>query len=123
MVTALTCDPFELFPEQIETVELWKYASSARNNVKLADMQAIVKRSTNSDAFGDYGTRIATRRFHVQTETIPADLRDPDQLLDLIIKAKNRTFKITQASQGDDMTDGTTTFVTIYAQPYGRNTL
>lgn len=122
-MTDLTCDPFELFPEQVETVELWKYASSARNNIKLADMQAIVKRSTNSDAFGDYGTRIATRRLHVKTETIPADLRDPDQLLDLIIKAKNRTYKITQASQGDDMTDGTTTFVTIYAQPYGRNTL
>lgn len=123
MVTALTCDPFELFPEQIENVELWKYASSARNNVKLADMQAIVKRSTNSDAFGDYGTRIATRRFHVKTETIPADLRDPDMLLDLIIKAKTRTYKITQASQGDDMTDGTTTFMSIYAQPYGRSTL
>lgn len=123
MVTALTCDPFELFPEQVETVELWKYASSARNNVKLADMQAIVKRSTNSDAFGDYGVRIATRRFHVQTETIPENLRDPDQLLDLIIKAKNRAYKITQASRGDDMTDGTTPFLTIYAQPYGRNTL
>ena len=123
MVTALTCDPFKLFPEQVETVELWKYASSARNNVKLADMQAIVKRSTNSDAFGDYGTRIATRRFHVKTETIPENLRDPDMLLDLIIKAKNRTYKITQASRGDDMTDGTTPFLTIYAQPYGRNTL
>lgn len=122
-MTALTCDPFKLFPEQVETVELWRYASSARNNIKLADMQAIVKRSTNSDAFGDYGTRIATRRFHVKTETIPADLRDPDQLLDLIIKAKNRTYKITQASQGDDMTNGTTPFMTIYAQPYGRNTL
>lgn len=123
MVTALTCDPFELFPEQVETVELWKYASSARNNIKLADMQAIVKRSTNSDAFGDYGVRIATRRFHVKTETIPENLRDPDQLLDLIIKAKKRAYKITQASRGDDMTDGTTTFMTIYAQPYGRNTL
>lgn len=123
MVMALTCDPFELFPEQVETIELWKYASSARNNIKLADMQAIVKRSTNSDAFGDYGVRIATRRFHVKTETIPENLRDPDQLLDLIIKAKNRVYKITQASQGDDMADGTTTFVTIYAQPYGRNTL
>lgn len=123
MVTALTCDPFKLFSEQIETVELWKYASSARNNVKLADMQAIVKRSTNSDAFGDYGVRIATRRFHVKTDTIPETMRDPDMLLDLVIKAKNRTYKITQASQGDDMTDGTTTFVTIYAQPYGRNTL
>lgn len=123
MVTALTCDPFELFPEQVETVELWKYASSERNNKKLAVVHAIIKRSTNSDAFGDYGVRIATRRFHLRTEDIPANLRDPDQLLDLIIKAKNRTYKITQASQGDDMTDGTTTFVTIYAQPYGRNTL
>lgn len=122
-MTALICDLFELFPEQVETVELWRYASSARNNVKIADMQAIVKRSTNSDAFGDYGTRIATRRFHVQTETIPENLRDPDMLLDLVIKAKTRTFKITQASRGDDMTDGTTPFITIYAQPYGRNAL
>lgn len=122
-MTDLDCNPFKLFPDQVETVELWKYASSARNNVKLADMQAIVKRSTNSDAFGDYGTRIATRRFHVQTETIPENLRDPDMLLDLVIKAKNRAYKITQASRGDDMTDGTTTFMTIYAQPYGRSTL
>ena len=123
MVTALICDPFELFPEQVETVELWRYASSARNNVKLADMQAIVKRSTNSDAFGDYGVRIATRRFHIKTDTIPENLRDPDMLLDLVIKAKNRTFKITQASRGDDMTDGTTPFMALSAQPYGRNAL
>ena len=122
-MTDLDCNPFKLFPDQVETVELWKYASSERNNKKLADVHAIIKRSTNSDAFGDYGVRIATRRFHLRAEDIPADLRDPDMLLDLIIKAKNRTFKITQASQGDDMTDGTTTFVTIYAQPYGRNTL
>lgn len=122
-MTDLTCDPFEIFPEQIETVELWKYASSARNNVKLADMQAIVKRSTNSDAFGDYGVRIATRRFHLRAEDIPSDLRDPDMLLDLIVKTKTRAFKITQASQGDDMTTGETRFITVYAQPYGRGTL
>lgn len=123
MVTALTCDPFELFPEQVETVELWKYAGSARNNIKLADMQAIVKRSTNSDAFGDYGVRIATRRFHLKTEDLPADLQDPDMLLDLIVKTKDRAYKITQASQGDDMTTGQTRFMTVYAQPYGRSTL
>lgn len=123
MVTVLDCNPFKLFPDQVETVELWKYASSARNNVKLADMQAIVKRSTNSDAFGDYGVRIATRRFHLRAEDIPANLRDPDMLLDLIVKTKNRAFKITQASQGDDMTTGETQFITVYAQPYGRSTL
>lgn len=122
-MTDLDCNPFELFPDQVETVELWKYASSARNNVKLADMQAIVKRSTNSDAFGDYGVRIATRRFHLQAEDIPANLRDPDMLLDLIVKTKTRAFKITQASQGDDMTTGETRFLTVYAQPYGRSTL
>lgn len=123
MVTALTCDPFELFPEQVETVELWRYASSARNNKKLADVHAIIKRSTNSDAFGDYGVRITTRRFHLQAEDIPADLRDPDMLLDLIVKTKNRAFKITQASQGDDMTTGEARFIAVYAQPYGRSTL
>lgn len=122
-MTDLDCNPFKLFPDQVETVELWKYASSERNNKKLADVHAIIKRSTNSDAFGDYGVRIATRRFHLQAEDIPADLRDPDMLLDLIVKTKNRTYKITQASRGDDMTDGTTPFVTIYAQPYGRSTL
>ena len=50
--------------------------------------------------------RIATRRFHLRAEDIPANLRDPDMLLDLIVKNKNRAFKITQASQGDDMTTG-----------------
>lgn len=122
-MTDLDCNPFKLFPDQVETVELWKYASSARNNVKLAVMKAIVKRSTNSDAFGDYGVRIATRRFHLRVEDIPANLRDPDMLLDLIVKTKNRAFKITQASQGDDMTTGETRFLTVYAQPYGRSTL
>lgn len=122
-MTALDCNPFKLFPDQVETVELWKYASSARNNIKLAVMKAIVKRSTNSDAFGDYGVRIATRRFHLRAEDIPANLRDPDNLLDLIVKTKNRAFKITQASQGDDMTTGETRFITVYAQSYGRSTL
>ena len=122
-MTDLDCNPFTLFPDQVETVELWKYASSARNNVKLAVAKAIVKRSTNSDAFGDYGVRIATRRFHLRAEDIPANLRDPDMLLDLIVKTRNRAFKITQASQGDDMTTGETRFLTVYAQPYGRSTL
>lgn len=120
---ALDCDPFKLFPEQTELVELWKYASSERNNKKLADVHTIIKRSTNSDAFGDYGVRIATRRFHLQAEDLPADLQDPDKLLDLIVKTKNRAYKITQASQGDDMTTGQTRFMTVYAQPYGRSTL
>lgn len=120
----LDCNPFTLFPNQVETIQLWKYASSARNNTKLADVHAIIKRTTNSDAFNDYGTRIATRRFHLQTLDIPDSVLDPDKLLDLIIKTKDgRTFKITQASQGDDMTTGTTDFITVYAQPYGRNTL
>ena len=118
-MTVLDCNPFKLFPDQVETVELWKYASSERNNKKLADVHAI----TTSEAFGDYGVRIATRRFHLQAEDIPADLRDPDMLLDLIVKTKNRAFKITQASQGDDMTTGKTRFITVYAQPYGRSTL
>lgn len=122
-MTDLDCNPFKLFPDQVETVELWKYASSERNNKKLADVHAIIKRSTNSDAFGDYGVRIATRRFHLHAEDIPADLRDPDNLLDLIVKTRTRVFKITQASQGDDMTTGETRFITVYAQPYGRSTL
>lgn len=120
----LDCNPFKLFPDQVETVELWKYASSERNNKKLADVHAIIKRSTNSDAFGDYGVRIATRRFHLQTIDIPDSILDPDKLLDSIIKTKDgRSFKITQASQGDDMTTGETRFITVYAQPYGRSTL
>lgn len=122
-MTVLDCNPFKLFPDQVETVELWKYASSERNNIKLADVHAIIKRSTNSDAFGDYGVRIATRRFHLRAEDLPEQLRDPDMLLDLIVKTKNRAFKITQASQGDDMTTGETRFITVYAQPYGRSTL
>ena len=59
----------------------------------------------------------------IRAEDIPANLRDPDNLLDLIVKTRTRAFKITQASQGDDMTTGETRFITVYAQPYGRSTL
>ena len=119
------CDPFKLFPNQTQTATLWKYTAPGLDNIKLADVKVIVKHSTESDQPTEYGTRIATRRFHIQPATIPDNLRnDMETWPDLILRLDNgRTYQITKASRGDDMTTGNTTFITLTGNPYGRTSL
>lgn len=119
------CNPFKLFPHQIQSATLWKYTAPGLDNIKLADVKVIIKHSTESDQPTEYGSRIATRRFHVQPETIPDNLReDMEAWPDLILKLDNdRTYQITKASRGDDMDTGKTVFLTITGNPYGRTSL
>lgn len=120
-----SCNPFKLFPNQTQTATLWKYTAPGLDNIKLADMNVIVKHSTESDQPTEYASRIATRRFHIQPETLPENLRtDMEAWPDLILQLNNgRTYQITKASRGDDMDTGTTQFITITAHPYGRTSL
>ena len=46
---ATLCDPFRLFPNQVQTVTLWRYTAPGLPNEQLADLQVIVKHSTQSD--------------------------------------------------------------------------
>lgn len=119
------CDPFTLFPAQVQTASLWEYTSPGLDNIKLADIKTIVKHSTESDQPTEYASRIAIRRFHIQPNTLPETLRkDMEAWPDLILKLDNdRTYQITKASRGDDMDTGRTTFITVTAHPYGRNSL
>lgn len=119
------CDPFTLFPNQIQSATLWKYTAPGLQNIKLADVKVIIKHSTESDQPTEYGTRIATRRFHVQPATIPPNLReDMEAWPDLMLQLGNgRTYQITKASRGDDMDTGLTTFITLTGNPYGRTSL
>lgn len=119
------CNPFTLFSNQTQPATLWKYTAPGLDNIKLADVKTIIKHSTQTDQPAEYGTRIATRRFHVQPDTLPETLReDMEAWPDLIITLANgRTYQVEQASRGDDMTTGTTQFITITAHPYGRNSL
>lgn len=119
------CDPFQLFPRQAQSASLWKYTAPGLDNIKLADVKTIVKHSTESDQPSEYASRITTRRFHIQPDTLPENLKeDMEAWPDLIITLANgRTYQITKASRGDDMTTGTTQFVTLTAHPYGRNSL
>lgn len=119
------CDPFTLFPNQTRTATLWKYTAPGLDNIKLADVKTIIKHSTESDQPTEYASRIATRRFHIKPDTLPENLRENMETWpDLILKLDNdRTYQITKASRGDDMTTGTTQFITITAHPYGRNSL
>lgn len=119
------CDPFKLFPHQTQPASLWKYTAPGLDNIKIADINVIIKHSTESDQPTEYASRIATRRFHIQPDTLPENLReDMETWPDLILKLANeRTYQITKASRGDDMTTGTTQFITITAHPYGRNSL
>lgn len=120
-----SCDPFKLFPRQIQSATLWKYTAPGLDNIKLADIHVIVKHSTQTDQPAEYASRIATRRFHIQPDNLPENLRtDMEAWPDLIIRlTDNHTYQVEQASRGDDMDTGTTPFITITAHPYGRNSL
>ncbi len=120
-----SCNPFTLFPHQTQPATLWKYTAPGLDNIKLADVKVIIKHSTESDQPTEYGTRIATRRFHIQPDTLPETLReDTETWPDLILKLNNgRTYQITKASRGDDMDTGTTQFITLTGNPYARTSL
>lgn len=120
-----SCNPFQLFPHQTQTASLWKYTAPGLDNIKLADLNVIIKHSTESDQPVEYASRIATRRFHIQPDPLPENLKtDMEAWPDLIITLTNgRTYQITKASRGDDMTTGKTIFITLTAHPYGRTSL
>lgn len=119
------CDPFKLFPNQTQTATLWKYTAPGLDNIKLADVKTIIKHSTQTNQPTEYANRITTRRFHIQPDPLPDNLKkDMEAWPDLILTLANgRTYQVEQASRGDDMTTGTTQFITIAAHPYGRNSL
>lgn len=120
-----SCDPFTLFPNQTQPATIWKYTAPGLDNIKLAEVQTIVKHSTESDQPAEYASRIATRRFHIQPDTLPANLQeDMEAWPDLILRLDNgRTYQITKASRGDDMDTGKTIFITLTGNPYGRTSL
>lgn len=119
------CDPFTLFPAQVQTASLWKYTAPGLDNIKLAEVKTIIKHSTESDQPTEYSTRITSRRFHIQPDNLPENLReDMEAWPDLILRLNNgRTYQITKASRGDDMDAGKTIFITLAGNPYGRTSL
>lgn len=119
------CNPFTLFPNQVQTATLWKYTAPGLDNIKMADIRTIVKHSTESDQPAEHASRISTRRFHIQPDDLPETLReDMETWPDLILKLDNEhTYQITKASRGDDMDTGRTMFITLTGKPYGRNSL
>ncbi|UWF80628.1 MAG: hypothetical protein [Bacteriophage sp.] len=119
------CNPFKLFPNQTQPASLWKYTAPGIDNIKLANLNVIIKHSTQTNQPSEYASRIATRRFHIQPDTLPENLReDMETWPDLILKLDNgRAYQIEQASRGDDMDTGTTQFITVTSHPYGRNSL
>lgn len=120
-----SCDPFQLFPHQIQPATLWQYTAPGLDNIKLASPNVIIKHSTQTDQPTEYASRIAARRFHIQPATLPEHLRkDMEAWPDLILQLANgRTYQVEQASRGDDMDTGTTQFIAVAAHPYGRNSL
>lgn len=120
-----SCNPFQLFPRQVQSATLWEYTSPGLDNIKLADVKTIIKHSTESDQPAEHGTRTSTRRFHIQPDNLPETLReDMEAWPDLILKLHNgRTYQITKASRGDDMDTGKTMFITLTGNPYGRTSL
>lgn len=120
-----SCNPFQLFPHQVQPATLWKYTAPGLDNIKLATPNVIIKHSTQTNQPTEYASRIATRRFHIQPTQLPDNLKtDMEAWPDLILQLTNgRTYQVEQASRGDDMTTGTIQFITITAHPYNRNSL
>lgn len=120
-----SCDPFQLFPNQTQQASLWKYTAPGLGNIKLADLNVIVKHSTQTNQPTEYASRITSRRFHIQPDLLPDNLKtDMEAWPDLILQLNNgRTYQVEQASRGDDMTTGKTIFITLTAHPYGRTSL
>jgi hypothetical protein len=125
MVNVMDCNPFDLFPEQVETCELWKYKAAGTANEKLADnVRVIIKRSTNNDAPSvQYQSRALARRIHIEPSTLPESYAaDPEGMLNLVfVTDKGRRYQVNDASRGDDMDEGVTRFLTVLAMPYGKN--
>lgn len=119
------CNPFTLFPNQVQSATIWKYTAPGLDNIKLADVNVIIKHSTETDQPAEYGTRIASRRFHIQSDNLPENIRnDMEAWPDLVLKLHNgRTYQIDKASRGDDMDTGKTMFITLTGKPYGRTSL
>lgn len=119
------CNPFTLFPNQTQPATIWKYTAPGLDNIKLAEVQTIIKHSTESDQPAEYASRIATRRFHIQPDNLPTNLQtDMEAWPDLILQLHNgRTYQITKASRGDDMDTGKTMFITLTGKPYERTSL
>lgn len=120
-----SCNPFKLFTRQTQPATLWKYTAPGLDNIKLANVNVIIKHSTQTNQPTEYASRITSRRFHIQPDTLPERLQtDMETWPDLILQlANNRAYQVEQASRGDDMTTGTTQFITITAHPYGRTSL
>ena len=122
---AVLCDPFRLFPNQVQTAKLWRYTAPGLPNELICVVTVIVKRSTQTDQPTEYGSRISSRRFHIDPSTLPfAYVEDIELLPDLMLELENgRVYQITDVSRGDDMDMGETRFVTVYGDPYGRDSL
>ena len=124
---SVKADPFKLFPKQVEQVNIIKYRAAGLQPVDIATkVHAIIKRATSSDqTSAEYGSRTATRHFHLQPIDLPTEyVEDPEALIGFIIKTREgRTYQINDASRGDDMIEGELRFISVYAQPYGRTSL
>lgn len=119
------CDPFQLFPNQVQTATIWKYTAPGLDNIRLTTVKTIIKHSTESDQPSEHASRITARRFHIQPDNLPENLQeDMEAWPDLIITLTNgRTYQVTKASQGTDMDTGKTIFITLTAHPYGKTSL
>lgn len=122
---ATLCDPFRLFPEQVEKAKLWRYTAPGLPNELIAVLRVIVKRTTQTNQPTEYGSRISSRSFHIDPSTLPfAYGQDIELLPDLMLEMENRrVYQITDASRGDDMTMGETRFITVTGTPYGRDSI
>ena len=127
MPSAMLCDPFKLFPEQVETVELKQLATAAGLSDKTIaeSVHVIIKRQTGAGNANDFDDRSQERRVHVQTSDIPSKYAlNPDLMLDFVIKTKlGEVFKIIGADRGDDMILGRLPFLTWTVIPWGSVTI
>lgn len=124
---AVSCDPFQLWPRQIEKAKLVRLGGAPGVGPKtLADgVRVIIKRATGTDSPNGYDSRNITRRLHIKPEDLPAEIAaDPEKLVDLVfITKEEHRYKVSDASRGDDMDRGRLPFIVANCLPWGRDSL
>lgn len=119
---AMCCDPFVLFPEQVETGRLVRKSAPGLPETGVCEIAYILKRVRASNQPNEAASVSTNLRYHIKPDGLPDELGEPSKWLDLILIDKlDDRYLIVEASRGDDMTTGQTLFWTVKARPWRTN--
>ncbi len=114
-----SCNPFVLFPEQVEAGRLVRKSAPGLSETVICNVSYILKRVRMSNQPNEIASVSTNLRYHINPDGLPDELGEPSKWLDLLLVDSQGThYLIVEASRGDDMTIGRTMFWTVKARPW-----